>query len=82
MANNFIYFNEFKGALNMAHVLRFEVVNAGTQGIFVGALMTDGYRVKVKSVSSEEEGQVYICTLAKHLGGGADREISLKAAFK
>ena len=79
---NFIYFGKTKSALNMEHVIRFEVVNAGTQGIFVGAVMTDGYRVNVKGASSEEEAQSFICTLAKYLGGAADREIALGAAFE
>ena len=82
MANNFIYFNEFKGALNMEHVIRFEVVDVGNQGIFVGAVMTDGYRINVRSVASEQEAQIFICALAKYLGGGADREIVLGAALE
>lgn len=68
-----IYF-DIGVALNLNHVVRFEVVNASCEGIFAGALLTNGDLVRIKQVSCEEEARVYICTLVKGLGGNADKE--------
>lgn len=64
--NNFVWFDLPQKALNLNHVLRFEVGSC-YDGDFVGAYMTDGTLVRIKEVSSVEEGQACIQTLIKNL---------------